>query len=61
MAAFASIEDLQACKDDLEKLKEKHPKEYEEFQLFFTNHKMIGYKNIMKMMLYDKTPEDLKI
>ena len=60
MGAVAPLEDLESAKDDLGRLEKLYPEAYEAFKLFFTNHKMIGYKNIMKMMLYDKTPEDLK-
>lgn len=60
MGAVAPAKDLVKALEDLIKLEKKHPEAYEDFKLFFTNHKGIGYKNIMKMMLYDKTPESLK-
>ena len=60
MAAVAPIEDLSRAEVDMTNLEKKYPEAYEAFKLFFTNHKGIGYKNIMKMMLYGKTPESLK-
>ena len=60
MAVVAPIENLKKAKEDLDKLQSKHPEAYKEFKLFLTNHKLIGYKNIMKMMLYGVTPEELK-
>lgn len=60
MGATADIEDLSRAEVDMTNLEKKYPEAYETFKLFFTNHKGIGYKNIMKMMLYGKTPEELK-
>ncbi len=60
MAAVAELEDLQAAKKHLDSLEEKYSEVYAAFVDFFNRHKHIGYKNIMKMMLYNKTPESLK-
>ncbi len=60
MAAVAELEDLKAAKKGLDKLAHDSPNEYVAFVDFFNRHKHIGYKNIMKMMLYNKTPEGLK-
>ena len=60
MGAVSSIEDLEAVEAGLEDLAEKFPEAYPVFVTFFKRHRMIGYKNIMKMMLYDKSPLEVK-
>jgi hypothetical protein len=60
MAAVADIEDLRIAKDGLDDLQKRFPDAYAAFVEYFNRHKMIGYKNIMKMMLYGKSPESLK-
>ena len=59
MAATASLEDLQAAKKSLKNFTVKYPKAFEALGGIINDHKMIGYKNICKMIL-GKTPEDLK-
>ena len=59
MAAVAPIEELKACKDELERFKKDSPTAYEWMQSLFDTHRKVGYKNIVKM-IYGKTPEELK-
>ena len=60
MPAIATLEELIAVQATLEKLKEEHPQAYEAFSGFFKNNRKIGYKNIIKMMIGESTPEKLK-
>ena len=59
MAAVAPIEDLQKCKEELDQFKKDSPKEYEWMQAFFDKNRVLGYKNIVRM-IYGVTPEELK-
>jgi hypothetical protein len=60
MPAIATLEELKAIDLGLKKLKEAHPQAYEEFSQFFKNNRRIGYKNIIKLMIGEATPEKLK-
>jgi hypothetical protein len=60
MPAIATLEDLKAVETALKKLKEEHPEAYERFSQFFRTNRAIGYKNIIKLMIGEATPEKLK-
>ena len=60
MPAIATLEELKTVDLELKKLKESHPQAYEEFSRFFQNNRRIGYKNIIKLMIGEATPEKLK-
>jgi len=60
MPAIATLEELKAIDMGLKKLKESYPQAYEEFAQFFKNNRRIGYKNIIKLMIGESTPEKLK-
>jgi hypothetical protein len=60
MPAIATLEELKAVDMALRKLKEEHPDAYESFSRFFRDNRRIGYKNIIKMMIGEATPEKLK-
>ena len=60
MPAVAELEELKAIDDELKKIKEEFSDAYERFVKFFKSNRRIGYKNIIKMMLGEATPEDLK-
>jgi len=60
MPAIATLEELKAIETSLKKLKEEHPEAYERFSQFFRNNRAIGYKNIIKLMIGEATPEKLK-
>jgi|WetSurSiteA1Bulk_404760.scaffolds.fasta_scaffold273375_2 hypothetical protein len=60
MPAIATLEELKAIETALKKLKEEHPEAYERFSQFFRNNRAIGYKNIIKLMIGEATPEKLK-
>ena len=60
MPAIATLEELKAIETALKKLKEEHPEAHERFSQFFRNNRAIGYKNIIKLMIGEATPEKLK-
>jgi hypothetical protein len=53
MPAIATLEELKAVEAALRTLKE-------EFPGFFRENRKIGYKNIIKLMIGEATPEKLK-
>lgn len=60
MPAIASLEDLQRVQDELKALKMKSPEDYEEFAKLFRKNRVIGFKNIVKMLIGEADPEKLK-
>ena len=60
MPAVASIEELKAVDEQLKAIKGHHPQVYADFVELFRKNRMIGYKNIFKMMMGEATPEKLK-
>ena len=60
MPAVASLEDLSNVQEDLFKLKKMYPEAYADFQFLFKSWRMVGYKNISKLLLEEATPAKLK-
>lgn len=60
MPAIASLEELKAIDIALRKLRDEYPEAYERFANFFRENRKIGYKNIIKLMIGEATPEKLK-
>jgi hypothetical protein len=60
MPAIATLEELKAIDAGLKQLQEAFPEAYEEMAKFFRTNRKIGYKNIIKMMIGEATPEKLK-
>jgi len=60
MPAIATLEELKAIDTALKKLKEEYPEAYERFAKFFRENRRIGYKNIIKLLIGEATPEKLK-
>jgi hypothetical protein len=60
MPAIATLEELKAIDIALKKMKEEYPEAYEKLSRFFKDNRQIGYKNIIKMMIGEATPEKLK-
>lgn len=60
MPALASLEELRSVEEELKRLKEIHPDAYGVFSALFKKFRAIGYKNIVKLMLGETTPEKLK-
>jgi hypothetical protein len=60
MPAIATLEELKAVQAALHNLKEDFPEAYERFSTFFRENRRIGFKNIIKLMIGEATPEKLK-
>ena len=60
MPALATLEELKDIEETLRLLKEEFPDAYGRFSKFFKDNRAIGYKNIIKMMIGEATPEKLK-
>ncbi len=60
MPALASLEELRSVDEELKRLKELYPDAYGMFSAFFRKFRAVGYKNIVKLMLGETTPEKLK-
>ena len=60
MPANAPLEELQRIQNELESLKMKNPESYKDFSELFKKNRNIGYKNIIKMLIGEKDPEQLK-
>jgi hypothetical protein len=60
MPAIATLEELKAVDEALRRLKEEFPDAYERFSGLFRDNRRIGYKNIIKLMIGEATPEKLK-
>ena len=55
MPAIASLEDLKAAQKDLQQAKN-----LEELKAAFKKWRKIGWKNVCKLWLQERTPEQLK-
>lgn len=60
MGAVASLEELRQVQNELESLRMKDEEMYQDFVELFRRNRSVGYKNICKMLLDEKTPEELK-
>ena len=60
MPAVASLGELKTVDEQLKAIKDQHPEAYADFVELFRKNRMIGYKNIFKMMMGEATPEKLK-
>jgi hypothetical protein len=60
MPAIATLEELKAVQSRLAAIREEHPEAYERFTRLFKENRSIGYKNIIKLMTGEATPEKLK-
>ena len=60
MPAIASLEELAAVQAALDELRQRHPEAYQDFVALFRRHRLIGYKNISRLMMGETTPEKLK-
>lgn len=59
MAVLATLSELKAVQKDLAAAKKANAKAFDAMRDLFKKHRMVGYKNIVKMM-YGATPEELK-
>ena len=56
MPAIASIDDLKAAQQDL-----LQAKDLDELKAVFKKWRRIGWKNVCKLWLQERTPEQLKV
>jgi len=59
MAATAPLENLESCKDDLERFRKLNPEGYKTMEIILKSHHGIGYKNSARLAM-GSTPEELK-
>jgi len=59
MAAKADIVDLKKAQVEIKKIEKKYPEAFTDFSKLLKDHRMIGYKNIARMIA-GSTPEELK-
>lgn len=55
MPAIASLEDLRAAQKDL-----LEAKDLDELKVVFKRWRKVGWKNVVKLWLQERTPEQLK-
>jgi hypothetical protein len=60
MAALASLEDLRKVQASLDELKQAHPDAYAAVSDLLKKYRVVGFKNICKLLLGEATPEKLK-
>jgi hypothetical protein len=60
MPAIATLEELKAVQSRLAAIREEYPEAYEKVSRLFRENRGIGYKNIIKLMTGEATPEKLK-
>ena len=60
MPAIASLEELKEIQAKLDEIKAQHPEGYNEISKLLASKRSVGYKNIIKMLLGESTPEKLK-
>ena len=60
MPATATLEELQRVQHELNALKMKNPDIYQNFSDLFKRNRIIGYNNIVKMLIGEADPEKLK-
>lgn len=60
MPAVAPLEDLERAHREMESLRMKHPDVYADVVGLIERNRAIGYNNLCKMLLGEKTPKELK-
>ncbi len=60
MPALASIEELREVDTTVKAFADNHPEAYREISEILKKHRKVGYKNIVKLLLNESTPEKLK-
>lgn len=60
MPAAAPLEDLERAHEELQSLEMKFPEAYEDFADFFRTNRSLGYTNLCRMLMGEKTPKELK-
>ena len=60
MPAAVPLEELERANEELQSLEMKFPEAYEDFAEFFRRNRSMGYNNLCKMLMGERTPKQLK-
>ena len=60
MPALASLEELREVDQRARAFREAYPEAFGELSAFLRQYRKVGYKNIVKLLLMESTPEKLK-
>ena len=60
MPSSVPLDDLEHAKHELEALQMKYPDAYQEFADFFRENRGLGYKNLIRMLMDEQTPKEIK-
>lgn len=60
MPASVPLEDLERANEELQGLEMKFPEASDDFAEFFRRNRNIGYNNLCKLLMGEKTPKELK-
>ena len=60
MPAMATIEQLREVEQSVLDFESRFPEAFTEISRIIKTYRKIGYKNIIKLMLHESTPEKLK-
>lgn len=60
MPAAVPLEELERADEELQSLEMKFPEAYEDFAEFFRRNRSMGYNNLCKMLMGERTPKQLK-
>lgn len=60
MPALASLEDLLEVNQRVREFEQSYPEAYKSISEILKKYRKIGYKNIIKLLLNEATPEKLK-
>jgi hypothetical protein len=60
MPALASLEELREVDKGARAFREAYPEAFRELSAFLRRYRRVGYKNIVKLLLEESTPEKLK-
>ncbi|MDX1744548.1 MAG: hypothetical protein R3324_01310 [Halobacteriales archaeon] len=60
MPAAVPLEELERANEELQSLEMKFPEAYEDIAEFFRRNRSMGYNNLCKMLMGERTPKQLK-
>ncbi|MFW6448347.1 MAG: hypothetical protein ACOC0X_02270 [Halobacteriota archaeon] len=60
MPAAVPLEDLERADEELQALEMKHPEAYDDVAEFFRRNRTLGYNNLCKLLMGERTPRQLK-
>lgn len=60
MPSVVPLEDLERAHEELQSLEMKYPDAYAEFAAYFDENRSLGYNNLCKLLMGEKTPRELK-